>query len=247
MYRVYLVDDEKLILEELVEMVPWLDNGFEVAGSSDNPLKAFEEIRKLQPDAVFTDLKMPVLNGIELVKKVRDAGVDTEFVMLSAYNDFESVRSFFQESGFDYILKPVNNEEIEIVLERLSAKLLKIKPQDNTDDAGDQPTDNPNFNNLIQYINEHFAEKITLESLSKDFGFSKNYICRLFQKNVNKSLNLYLRDIRLEHALALLKDKTVLVKEVAYRSGYPDYYNFSRVFKEKYGLSPKEMRERVQQ
>lgn len=244
MYRVYLVDDEKLILEELVEMVPWLDNGFEVAGSNNNPLKAIEEIKKLRPDTIFTDLKMPVMDGIELVRKLKSEGIEAEFIMLSAYNDFESVRSFFQESGFDYILKPVNNEEIEIVLERLTAKLSKIKPQYAPEDSGDALTDNPNFNRLILYINEHFAEKITLESLSRDFGFSKNYICRLFQKNVNKSLNLYLTDIRLENAQKLLKDKTVLIKEVASRSGYPDYYHFSRVFKEKYGLSPKEMRER---
>ena len=247
MYRVYLVDDEKLILEELVEMVPWLDNGFEVAGSSDNPLRAFEEIKDLRPDAVFTDLKMPVMDGIELVKRLRNEGIETEFIMISAYNDFNSVRSFFQESGFDYILKPVDNREIEIVLERLNTRLSKIRPQYTADDPGDALTDNPIFNRLIHYINGHFAERITLESLSKDFGFSRNYICRLFQKNVNKSLSLYLTDIRLENAKKLLKDKTVLIKEAASRSGYTDYYHFSKVFKEKYGLSPKEFRERDQQ
>ena len=239
MYSVYLVDDDTLILEELINMVPWLDNGFEVVGSQTNPETALEEIQFIKPDVVFCDLKMPEMDGNELIKALKEANVDSEFVMISAYDSFENVRAFFQQSGFDYILKPVNNEDIQMVLEGLVGRLSKKRPEKN-----DEPlTENPGFNNLVKYVNEHYAEKITLDILSKKFGFSRNYICGLFSKHFNTSLTCYLTDIRMKKAKELLEDKQVLIKEVAVNCGYPEYYHFFRVFKTYYGVSPKEMQE----
>ncbi|MCR5249293.1 MAG: response regulator [Lachnospiraceae bacterium] len=239
MYKVFLVDDDSFILEELVEMVQWAENGFEVSGSCTDPQEALRRIPELRPEVVFCDLKMPVMDGNELIRRLREAGVDCEFVMLSAYDSFENVRTFFQQTGFDYILKPVNNEDIQIVLERLMAKLAEKYPLEDREGL----TENPEFNKLVTYLNENFEEKITLGGLAQQFGFSKNYICALFQKYYNKSLNLYLTDLRMAHARELLMDKTILIKEVAYHCGYMDYYHFFKVFKEHYGISPREMRE----
>lgn len=239
MYKVFLVDDDALILEELINMVPWEDNGFEVIGSAVDALTALKTIPSMPCDVVFCDLKMPGLDGNELIRRLKDAGVKAEFVMISAYDSFESVRGFFQQSGFDYILKPVNNDDIQMVLEGLNARLSR----DNPVSSPESLTENPDFNKLISYVNAHFADKITLSLLSREFGFSRNYICTLFQKYFNKSLNLYLTQLRMDHARKLLADKTILIKEVAYRSGYTDYYHFFKVFKNHYGISPKEMRD----
>lgn len=237
MFSVYLVDDDTLILEELINMVPWLDNGFEVVGNQTNPVTALEEIKFLKPDVVFCDLKMPVLDGNELIKRLKESGVDAEFVMISAYDDFENVRTFFQQSGFDYILKPVSENDIQMVLEGINGKLSKKKPA-----KSEEPlTENPGFNNLVRFVNERFSEKITLDMLSKKFGFSKNYICGLFSKHFNTSLTCYLTELRMKHAKELLTDKDMLIKEVAVSCGYPEYYHFFRVFKLYYGISPKEM------
>ena len=202
MYSVYLVDDDSWILEELVEMVPWLDYAFEVVGSSTDPLRAVEEIEKLSPDVVFCDLKMPNMDGNELIRTLKEKGVTSEFVMLSAYDSFENVRAFFQQTGFDYLLKPVNNADIQIVLEGLDARLSRRAPLKDENEK-DSLTENPGFNKIISYINDHFDEKITLNTLAKQFGFSKGYICGLFQKYFNKSLNLYLTEKRMELAKEL--------------------------------------------
>ncbi len=239
MFSVYLVDDDTLILEELINIVPWLDNGFEVVGSQTNPELALEEISFLTPDVVFCDLKMPKIDGNELIKRLKEAGLDALFVMISAYDSFENVRSFFQQSGFDYILKPVNIDDIQMVLERMIGILAEKKKGE---DSGTL-TENPGFNQLVSYINEHYAERITLDMLSKRFGFSRNYICGLFSRHYNTSLSAYLTKLRMEHARTLLSDKTKLIKEVAVSCGYSDYYHFFRVFKSYYGVSPKEMKE----
>ncbi len=239
MFTVYLVDDDRFILEELCNVIPWQDNYFEVAGYNTDPFAALEEILSLNPDVVFCDLKMPELDGNALIKKLKESGFDGEFVMISAYDSFQNVRTFFQQNGFDYILKPVRGEDVQIVLESLNTTLSKKHPP--VDDEA--LTENPGFNHLLSYVREHFSEKITLEQLASRFGYSKNYICGMFQKYCGKSLNAYLTELRMLQARKLLQDKTVLIKEVAFRSGYTDYYHFFKVFKEYYGVSPKDMRE----
>lgn len=242
MFKVFLVDDDRLILDELIQTVPWPENGFEVSGSASNPQQAFDEIIKACPDVVFCDLKMPGMDGNELIRRLQEAGVEAEYVMLSAYDAYEDVRKFYKQTGFDYILKPVDQEDMQMVLEGLSVKLLSKNPPEDLE----VQTENPAFNQLVSYINDHFSEKITLSQLSDQFGFSRNYICTLFQKHFNKSLNLYLTDLRMAEAKKLLLDKTILIKEAAIRSGYTDYYHFFKVFKNYYGISPKEMRESIQ-
>lgn len=242
MLSVYLIDDEKLILNEIIDMVPWLDNGFEVIGSNTDPEKAFEEIMELKPDVVFCDMRMPKMDGNELISKLRAEGNQAEYVIISAYDDFESVRAFYKQDGYDYLLKPVKADNIQMVLMEIAEKLSGQK----NDKALHQVVDNAGFNQMVEYINAHFTEKITLALLSDKFGFSKNYICNLFNKYYKIPLNLYLTNLRMEYAMDLLKDKSIMIKEVAHMTGYNDYYNFFRVFKKKCGMSPKEMRERME-
>lgn len=240
MYSVYLIDDEELILDELIDTVPWPDNGFYVAGSSTDPRVALKEIEELKPDVVFCDLKMPEMDGNDLIRRLKENGCKAEYVMVSAYDDFENVRTFFQQAGFDYILKPVNNDEMQMVLEKLIGKLSKNKPESK---AGLNNTDNQGFNKMLDYINDNFGEKITLDKLAERFGYSKNYICGLFSKHLNTSLTCYLTDIRMARAKELISEGKMLIKEVGATCGYKEYYHFFRVFKAYYGISPKDMQD----
>lgn len=128
MYSVFLVDDEDIILNQTVRTVPWMDNGFEVIGTETNPKKAVERVLELKPDVVFSDLRMPRLDGHLFMRTVRENNLDTEFVMLSAYGTFEDARTFFQQDGFDYLLKPLQLQEVQLVLEKLAGKLARKRP-----------------------------------------------------------------------------------------------------------------------
>lgn len=240
MYTAYLVDDEELILDEFIRTIPWMDNGFEIIGYNTNPQIAIIEIESLKPDVVFCDLKMIGMDGNELIKTLKAHGSDSEYVMISAYDSFENVRAFFQQSGFDYVLKPVQLDDIQMVLERLVLRLNEKKPIVTQTAEG---TEHSYFDGMIAYIDENFASKITLDMLAKKFGFSKNYICNLFSKYYHTSLTCYLTEKRMTHAKQLLKDKNRLLKDIAIECGYSEYVQFYKVFKEYYGLSPKAMAE----
>ena len=238
MYKVYLVDDDNIILEELESRVPWMENGFEVAGCSTDPKKAIEEVCSLLPDVVICDLRMPEMDGNEMIGEIRQRGISCEFVMLSAYDEYDDVRTFFKQSGYDYILKPINDEEIRMLLEKLYVKISAGQPEESLPGG----TENPVFNGLIRYIDEHFTEKLTLEQLAENYGFSRNYICHLFKKHFDTTCSIYLTKKRMLRAKELLTDKTLSVKEIAYDLGYADYHHFYRTFKNYYGYSPKESR-----
>ena len=234
MWKVFLVDDEEIILNQIEQTVPWMDNGFEVIGMDTNPDKALSRVLELKPDVIISDLRMPQLDGHTFMRTVREAGLDAEFVMLSAYGTFEDARTFFQQEGFDYLLKPLQIQEVQLVLEKLAKKLAKKKPFEVVADLGI----NPAFSELIEYVSNHFAEKFTLNQLAKQFGLSAGYICNLFAKNYNTTLTCFVTKVRMEHAAELMKDKNCSLKTVAVECGYKDYFYFNKVFKGYYGVAP---------
>ncbi len=238
-YKVYVVDDDTIILNEIVETVPWMDNGFEVIGYCSNPLTAIEDILNIRPDVVLSDLKMPAMDGIEMVRTLKKRGMTCEFVILSAYGTFEDSRSFFLMDGFDYILKPLQQEELQIVLERLLVRLTKketkfILPE--------RESINPSFISLTEYIKDNFSKKHTLESLSKRFNLNPNYICNLFSKHYNTTLTRFITELRMNESIRLMSQTNEAFKEIAIDCGYSDYYYFCKVFKEFYGVSPSQYR-----
>lgn len=235
MYKVFLVDDEEVIVNQIAHVVPWLDNGFEVVGLETNSKRALNEIISTKPDVVFLDLKMPFIDGHSLMKQVRDADLETEFVMLSAYGTFEDAKIFFKQDGFDYLLKPIQLDEVQLVLEKLAVKIAKKYPvrlETRNENI------NPAFSNLIEYIQENYQEKFMLDKLGKQFGLSAGYICNLFAKHYNTTLTCFVTDIRLKRAVELISDGNLTLKQIAYESGYNDYFYFNKVFKAHFGVAP---------
>ena len=234
MYKVYVVDDDPVILDEIVNTVPWLDNGFEIIGSNMSPTSAIDEIKRLRPDVVFSDLKMPDMDGVDMMKALKDSDIVCEYVMLSAFDSFEDSRRFFRLEGFDYLLKPLQQQEVQIVLERLALRLAKKARPEPESDSNMTPA----FAELVQYLNANYTQKHTLDSLSRQFNLGANYICNLFSRHLNTTLTRYITELRMKAALQMMQVPGKAYKEIAIDCGYSDYYYFCKVFKEFYGASP---------
>jgi len=245
MFSVYIIDDDNLIIDSLVQSIPWMDNGFEVIGSNTNPKQALNEILYLRPDVVFSDLKMPEIDGNALIRELKTQGFSCEFIMLSAFSSFEDARSFFLQQGFDYLLKPLQQTDAEIVLERLSRKLAeknKLTPTitfSNTSTQG--------FNDLVLYVMQNYAKRITLDSLSRQFHISANYISTLFSKHYNSSLTVFLTSLRMKEAGRLILETDKSFKEIAILCGYPDYFYFCKVFKRHFNITPSQYQEQTKE
>lgn len=242
MYSVYIVDDEPLSIQETIQSIPWMDNGMQVIGSHTNPQRAIMEIVEKKPDVVICDLKMPVLDGNQLMLEIKQKGLKSEFIMLSAYDTFQDSRTFFRQSGFDYLLKPINLEETQLVLERLTKKLAQVITAPVFSEGANNGSGHA-FEALEAYIRTNYQHKITLEILGKKFGLSPGYICNLFAAKYNRTLTSLLTELRMKDAAAQILHTDKIMKQISISCGYGNYIYFCRVFKEYYGVTPTEYRE----
>lgn len=106
MLKILLVEDEKLELETLRDYVDWKSLGVGKVYTARNGRTALECMAEHEPDILIADIQMPVMNGIELTKRVREEGYRCKIIFLSGYDDFEYLKAAFQVQAIDYILKP---------------------------------------------------------------------------------------------------------------------------------------------
>ncbi|KAA9005336.1 response regulator [Paenibacillus spiritus] len=124
MYKVVLADDELMALEGLRLMADWEEEGFEICGMCENGEEALSRILDCRPDLVITDIRMPGMDGLELISRVREAGVcDPLFVILSGYGDFDYARTALRHGVRSYLLKPVMEPEWEATLAKVQREL----------------------------------------------------------------------------------------------------------------------------
>ena len=121
MKRVFLVDDEYLAIEGLRRLVDWKKYDMEVCGVAGDGKSGREMILAQKPDIVFSDIRMPGMNGLDMIAAVKPALPQTLFAIISGYNDFEYVRTALRMSIVDYLDKPVTVEKVYAVLERMNA------------------------------------------------------------------------------------------------------------------------------
>jgi YesN/AraC family two-component response regulator len=236
MRTVYLVDDDRIVLDKyLARGRLFNENGFEIIGTETNPLKALEEIRITGPDAVFCDLKMPELSGIQLMEELKSSR--PLFVIVSAYGDHKEVRKLFLSNGFDYIIKPVSDSDLADLLTRLTGK-LDGAPHNNI-----RQTASAKLNEIMRYLKDYSDMNHTLDTLSQHFGITGKTICNLFSKHLNTTFSSFLNTLRIEHAEKLLRTTQKPVKEIAVCCGYSDPLYFTRVFHKARGVSPTRFRE----
>ncbi|AWB45952.1 two-component system response regulator [Paenibacillus sp. CAA11] len=124
-YRVLLADDEPIILESLKMAIPWDQYGMKVAGEARNGQEALEAAAVIKPDIIVSDIRMPVIDGIQFMRELKKGRMDQEplFIVISGYGEFEYAREALRSGAFDYILKPIDHEELEEIVAKAKLEL----------------------------------------------------------------------------------------------------------------------------
>jgi two-component system response regulator YesN len=124
MYKVLLVDDEPRAIEGLQIMIDWEGLGFELCGSCGNGAEALELVDRLTPDLVITDIRMPIMDGLQLIAEVmRKPGKPVKMIILSAYSEFEYAKKAMKYGIKHYILKPIITEDVSELLQMVFQEL----------------------------------------------------------------------------------------------------------------------------
>ena len=123
MMRLLIAEDERVIRETICRMIDWKSNGIALIGACSNGLEAYDMIIDECPDIVLTDIRMPELDGLGLVERVRETELDVQFVIISGYSEFEYAKSAIKFGVCEYLLKPCDEDEILRALAHAAEKV----------------------------------------------------------------------------------------------------------------------------
>lgn len=123
MYKVMIVDDELLILDGLKKLIDWEKLGLNIVNTAVNGEDAVEKFISNPVDIIITDINMPKMNGLKLIKNIKNINSKTKFIILSGYDEFEYAKEAIPLGIENYILKPINEEELESTLKNTIDKL----------------------------------------------------------------------------------------------------------------------------
>ncbi|UJF34653.1 response regulator [Paenibacillus hexagrammi] len=133
MYKLFIVDDEQLVVEALSTIINWNDYGVRIVGTAFNGKHALDQIIQMEPDIVLTDIRMPGLNGLELIRAAKEHGSKAEFIIESGYSEFVYAKEAIELEAVDYLIKPVELDEVantvKKAISRLERKLEKPERQ----------------------------------------------------------------------------------------------------------------------
>ena len=244
MYRVALVDDERLILEGLSRVVPWESLGCRVAGTASDGREGLALIRREQPDMVLTDIRMPNMDGLTMLAALHSEFPRMQMTVLTAYRDFDYAQQALTLGVCRYLLKPSKMDEIHEAVRFMAARLDVLAPEEGAGEESAEGGEAGSFivNAALDYMRSHCAEHISLADVADHVYVSQWHLSKLINRHTGQSFFDLIGGMRIDRAKVLLADPAMRVHAVAEEVGYNDVAHFSKSFKRIVGKTPGEYR-----
>lgn len=245
--KLLLADDEKIERDSLrlmlIDKYPGL---FEELFEASNGEDALHLALAHKPDIILMDVQMPVMDGLEAARQMREQGIQADIIIITAYPLFEYAQKAIHCKVTDYLLKPYSMKALCDTLDKLlpPGHVSKLAPTQHKAAAEQKP------NELIvlvkEYIQKNYADSITLDDIAQYVGKSKFYISRLFNQYESESLSEYINRVRIANAAQMIA-QGLSVCEIAYRLGFKEPTYFSKVFKRYMHVTPSQYAEQERQ
>ena len=171
--KMIIVEDEKIIREQISASIPWNTYGLDVIGTAENGRIALEMVGKFKPEIILTDIRMPEMDGLELLIKIQKEAPDTKVVLLTAYDDFKYIQTALKNGAFDYILKIAPTEDLINTVLKARDKVLEEQQKNHEAEKMKE-----NLRETLQIANERLLNRLVSHK-------SKNidYIVECLNKN----------------------------------------------------------------
>lgn len=242
MLKVLVVEDEEMIRKGIVLAVDWAALDCVVVGEAANGLEALDAVERLDPSLIITDLKMPQMDGIEMLRRLRERGNQAYVIILTAYDSFTYAQSALRLGAVDFLLKPFHDGDLERAVAALRRRMGAGTGEEERSFPGLKKGDKSKYVlEAMDYIGEHYNDpNIGIGAIAQHLGLSEGHLSHTFKKETDYTLLNYLTRYRVHKAMELLRDCRVKVYEVAEQVGYRDITHFSATFKKLVGMSPSE-------
>ena len=241
MLKVLVVEDEELIRRGIVLAVDWAALDCVIVGEAANGEEALEAVERLGPTLIITDLKMRRMDGIELLRRLRESGNNVYVIILTAYDSFEYAQSALRLGAVDFLLKPFHDGDLERAVQRLQKRMSSAAAQAEPIPGLKKGDKSRYVLEAMDYIGGHYNDPgISVASIAQHLGISEGHLSHTFKKETDYTLLNYLTRFRIQKAMALLREGRVKIYEAAEQVGYRDVTHFSATFKKVVGVSPSE-------
>jgi len=229
--KLMIVDDEPYILEGLSRIIKEASTCFSHIEEAADAFEALDKMSQFAPHVVITDLNMPEKDGFALIEEARQAGYCDRFVILTGYDEFEYARRALRTGVVDYLLKPINQEEIGAILNRIAGEMPE-QSKSPMDSSG-------HMDKIIDYIKSHYEAPLSLNDLAAYVGLHPNYVSNLFHKERGIPFIQYLNAFRIGKAKEILeREPGMPIHIVGQRVGFESPQHFVKIFKRYVGLTP---------
>lgn len=257
MYKVLLVDDEERVLDTLESRIKWRQCGISHVFRADNIAAAKEIIQKFLPEILITDIEMPNGSGIDLMAWLKENKIENKRIVITCHPDFDYMRKSMQLGSVDYILKPIDYEELFFILSRMTSEMDQAKVPGELQESLHILTEegkSVRANYVGEYISEqvekvakeyirrHISEEISIADISEILHCSEKHLSREFKRQTGLTVTEYIIGERITMAKALLTETEWSIQTIASRVGYEDYSYFTRIFKKMTNESPSQYR-----
>ncbi|MEV5027140.1 response regulator transcription factor [Paenibacillus sp. LPE1-1-1.1] len=236
MFNVLIVDDEQIEREGIKNLITQYKFPFNVL-EAENGLVAEGILNRKSIDILITDVKMPMMNGLELSKIAKKTQENLKIVICSGYDEFEYAKSAIKLGVVNYLLKPLAVDEFLEAMEDITQfSPCKDNPEHETQES-------KVIKQVKEIVKDNFQRDLSLSDVSKEVYLSPGYLSILFKKETGVNFSKYLIDYRLRKANYMLIHSNMKINDIAVFVGIENTSYFCRLFKAKYNVSPLQYRE----
>lgn len=249
MYKVVIIDDEPIIVEGLSKAVPWEKWNCQVVATAENGQSGIEIIKRENPDILFSDIRMPGMDGLTMIAALKSEHPHMQIAILTGFRDFEYAREAIRLGVTRFLLKPSKMEELEEAVSVMVQNLSQRKEYADDEKTAEEPEETAAGSfiaqNAVKYIEENYMEKLKLSDVADHVYVSQWHLSKILNQHVEKSFSDILNNARIEKAKELLSEPSLRIGDIAEKVGFLDMAHFSRVFKKYTGLSANEFRNQM--
>ena len=245
--KLLIADDEIYMLDYLKKLVDWEAYGFDQIFTAGGGSLARDLLVEKQPELLITDIKMPRISGLDLCALVEEKGYSTGIIIVSGYGEFEYAKRAMRYGVSEYLVKPILKADMEEVMERLLKSRPEWRERVKKEEGNGTGRDRKELIAFIQkYISDNFDKPLSLDMIGEAVHLHPAYLSGLFKEETGGNLSGYIADVRMQKAAELLEQTELRVNEIMCLTGYRKSQHFTKLFREKFGVTPMEYRRKKQ-
>jgi len=241
--NVVLVDDEQLIIQGLSRAFPWAQYGCQVVGTAADGREGLQLIRETHPDILFTDIRMPNMDGLSMIAALKSEFPTLQITVLTAFRDFDYAQHAIRLGVCRFLLKPSRMDDLHEAVNVMVTRLGTDTPAGEAlSPSAEDESGSFVAHAAMKFMQQHCTDHLTLHDVAEHVYVSQWHLSKLINRYAKQSFFDLLNGYRVALSREMLADPAHRISEIAFAVGYADVAHFSRIFKKVTGKTPMEYR-----